>query len=41
VITVRFSPWTFKVGAAISLTTLAGLIGAWVWCGRKSGKRSD
>jgi len=35
VITVRFSPWTFKVGLAISLTTLAGLIGAWLWVGRK------
>lgn len=35
VITVKFSPWTFKAGLAISLTTLAGLIGAWVWAGRK------
>lgn len=26
VITVKFSPWTFKVGLAISLTTLVGLV---------------
>lgn len=35
VITVKFSPWTFKVGLAISLATLAGIIVAWVWLGRR------
>ena len=33
-ITVRFSPRTFKVGMAISLATLAGLMGVWFWVER-------
>jgi hypothetical protein len=33
IITLRFSPWPFKVGLAISLTTLVGLIVVCGWMG--------
>lgn len=35
VITVKFSPWIFKLGLAVSLTTLFVLSGVWLWDWRR------